>query len=215
LANTGTTTDTQLNNFFRKCVTPGSTINLGILGGSISQFSTGYQVKWISRLKQMCPVSSINLYDGARSSTGSMTLGFCAKASIGSPEEVDLFVSEFTLNDGSRYTIDGAFNSQSYEFLLRNVITTFKYAPAIITLHFWGSPFVYESAQPDLVALAQRYKLSAISMRDAVWPYYTAQREPLATVEECTKDGIHPSDYVQKLAADLLHKYIVDKFLAW
>eukprot|EP00611_Tribonema_gayanum_P022721 TRINITY_DN4624_c0_g1_i5.p1 TRINITY_DN4624_c0_g1~~TRINITY_DN4624_c0_g1_i5.p1 ORF type:complete len:579 (+),score=100.20 TRINITY_DN4624_c0_g1_i5:142-1737(+) len=215
LNNTGATTDTQLQNFFRKCVTPGSTITLGILGGSISQMLAGYQVTWLSYLQQMCPTSTVKLYNGARPSTGSMTLGYCAKTSVGGPEEVDLFVTEFTLNDGAKYTTDGEFSSQSYEFLLRNTLTAFQYAPAIITLHLWGFPFVYDSPQPALVALAQRYALSAISIRDAVWPYYTAQREPLATKSEVTMDGIHPSPYVQRLTADLLHTYVVGKFLEW
>ncbi|KAG5177296.1 hypothetical protein JKP88DRAFT_248845 [Tribonema minus] len=112
-------------------------------------------------------------------------------------------------------TTDGVFSSQPYEFLLRNTLAAFKYAPAINTLHVWGFPFVYDSPQPALVALAKRYALSAISIRDAVWPYYTAQREPLATKSEVTMDGIHPSPYVQRLTADLLHTYVVGKFLEW
>ncbi|KAG5188850.1 hypothetical protein JKP88DRAFT_177578, partial [Tribonema minus] len=167
---TGSSTDLQMQNFFRKCVTPGAVINVGILGGSISQMDYGYQINFIKHLEDMCPSADIKLYDGARGSTPSMTLGYCAVTAMGGPSELDLFISEFTLNDGVKYTADGAFSSLPYELMLRSVLSAFPYSPSVMTLHFWGFNFTHKTPQADLLKLAHRYNLSAISIRDVIWP---------------------------------------------
>eukprot|EP00611_Tribonema_gayanum_P009355 TRINITY_DN1916_c0_g1_i1.p1 TRINITY_DN1916_c0_g1~~TRINITY_DN1916_c0_g1_i1.p1 ORF type:complete len:442 (-),score=138.40 TRINITY_DN1916_c0_g1_i1:1609-2934(-) len=211
----GSSADVQMHNFFRKCVTPGAVINVGILGGSISQFGYGYQATFIKQLAEMCPSAEVKLYNGARSSTPSMTLGYCAVTAMGGPSELDLFISEFTYNDGVKYTTDGAFSSLPYELMLRSVLTAFPYSPSVLTLHFWGLDFTHKTPQAALVKLARRYKVSALSIRDVIWPYYTAGRDPYGSKDKCTIDGRHPSHAVHQLTADLLQTHFVTWFLAW
>ncbi|KAG5192944.1 hypothetical protein JKP88DRAFT_195489, partial [Tribonema minus] len=139
----------------------------------------------------------------------------CAEDAMGSPTRLDLAVAEFTLNDGIKYDIGGAFDSLPYELMLRTLLSAFDHPPALLTLHFWGSRFEFKSPQAALVALSEAYDLTAISIRDAIWPYYKSQREPFATKQECTLDGLHPSLAVEQLTADLLFFYINLKFVKW
>jgi hypothetical protein len=100
----GAWTRPQLQQLFRSCTTPGGQIHVGVLGGSISLDNTPYWPRVLrGQLADLCRNTTVVLYNGARASTGSLGLGACASTSMGAiPRDrgLDLFVSEFTLNDG-------------------------------------------------------------------------------------------------------------------
>lgn len=104
----GASTELQSERLFRKCVTPGATIRVGVLGGSISspdRASPGgdsYSIRFAQRLQTMCSEAKVVTFNGARNATGSQTLGACASTAMGDTKALDIVLMEFTLNDTAR-----------------------------------------------------------------------------------------------------------------
>ncbi|KAG5178824.1 hypothetical protein JKP88DRAFT_350200 [Tribonema minus] len=212
----GANTDKQLENFYRRCVTSGATIHIGILGGSISVDKEGYVGMFANRVREMCPSAYVAVHSGARNAAGSLTLGMCASTAM-LTTKLDLFVADFTLNDSYKYkhTIKGIFTSTPYEIMLRNVLTQFEVPPAVFNLYFWGGAFTYDTQQDELDTLAKLYSTTGISLRDLVWPFYTSGTLPFSTKDHIVKDIHHPNRRVCQLTGDLLVLYMAERFVGW
>ncbi|KAG5177540.1 hypothetical protein JKP88DRAFT_332825 [Tribonema minus] len=195
----GEVTDLQLEPFFRKCVTPGSAVRVGAIGGSITHAPTSYVWSLGALLGEMCPHANVTALNGARSSHGALTLGLCARAVTHAA--LDVAVAEFALNDLGQYTrAEGAFRGQfsalPYELMMRNA-------------------FTHESAQEAHEEVGRRYGVTGLSLRDLVWPYFTAKRAPYAARGDVCSDLHHPNAQFQHFTAELVLLYIAERFVEW
>ncbi|KAG5186880.1 hypothetical protein JKP88DRAFT_130071, partial [Tribonema minus] len=216
LTNRGERTDEQLEALYHKCITPGSRIVLGQLGGSISADPAGgsnYGMTLQKFLQNMCPDATVQLHNAAAGTTGSLQLGMCARSGLG--QHVDVLLLEFSLNDYTHYHNRGQTESPAYELAVRAGLTSFQHAPAIFNLFFWGIGFQNTSAQEFHAPIARHYGLTGISLRDAVWPYLTAQRAPWAARGDVVKDSHHPTNAFHAYTGRLLALYVAERFLDW
>jgi hypothetical protein len=82
--------------------------------------------------------------------TASLVLGLCARNVVA--PDVDIMIVEFTLNDSNTYR--GVPNKKGvssmslpYELMVRNILTAYEPAPALIQLYYWGANFDKKTAQ--------------------------------------------------------------------
>jgi hypothetical protein len=66
LKSIGAVTDQQLEPFFRKCITPGSKIIVGALGGSITRQKESYIWELTKLVQAMCPQAHVQGRNGSR-----------------------------------------------------------------------------------------------------------------------------------------------------
>eukprot|EP00611_Tribonema_gayanum_P030156 TRINITY_DN829_c1_g2_i1.p1 TRINITY_DN829_c1_g2~~TRINITY_DN829_c1_g2_i1.p1 ORF type:complete len:460 (-),score=77.42 TRINITY_DN829_c1_g2_i1:38-1417(-) len=214
LKNHGASTERQLQVLFRKCITPGARIVLGVLGGSISAFEdVSYQYPLGKFLRGLCPFATVEVHNGARAAHGSLTVGMCARCGLG--QHVDMLILEFSLNDWSHYHRHNETACTSYELALRTALTSFQHAPAVLGLFFWGPYFTKQSAQDYHEPLCKHYGVTGISMRDLVWPYIEAQKAPWTKRTDVCSDSHHPTPVVHLYTANLIALYISGVFLDW
>eukprot|EP00611_Tribonema_gayanum_P019958 TRINITY_DN3559_c0_g1_i2.p1 TRINITY_DN3559_c0_g1~~TRINITY_DN3559_c0_g1_i2.p1 ORF type:complete len:405 (+),score=103.72 TRINITY_DN3559_c0_g1_i2:100-1314(+) len=214
LKNHGASTERQLQVLFRKCVTPGARIVIGVLGGSISGFTdVSYQWPLQTLLQKLCPEADVQLHSGARGGHGSLTVGMCMRCGLG--RHVDLLILEFSLNDMIHYHRHNETGSPPFELAVRTALTSFQHAPAVVGLFFWGPFCTYDSAQAFHAAICAHYGVTGLSIRDVVWPYYQSARAPWAQRADVCYDVHHPTDATHRWVADLIGYYMSGLFLDW
>ncbi|KAG5187723.1 hypothetical protein JKP88DRAFT_206975 [Tribonema minus] len=198
----GASTEAQLRNVFLKCVTPGADINVGAIGGSITEHDDSWAGNFSALLSHLCPRAQVRMHNGARASHGALTLGLCARAVMA--PELDIAMLEFSLNDQGQYTLpNGTFSSLPYELATRTVLTGTDPTPAVFGISFWGRSFTYDSAQPYHEEVHKLYGVTGISLRDMVWPYFSKGRAPFATKADVCSDVHHPNAFVHGLTAQV------------
>ncbi|KAG5181718.1 hypothetical protein JKP88DRAFT_320787 [Tribonema minus] len=211
LVHSGGLTDLQLEVFFRKCANPGSVINVGAIGGSNTQLPWSFLWPVVDLLQEMCPHTTVTGFNGARGSHGSLTLGMCIKT-VTAPQ-LDIAFAEFALNDQGQYRRqNGRTSSFPYELMTRTMLANYDPAPAVFNLFMWGRSFTFDSAQADLEPVVEHYDVTALSLRDLVWPFVTAQAEPWPNVARLTHDNNHANEAVQHYVGQLFVLYICERF---
>ncbi|KAG5181720.1 hypothetical protein JKP88DRAFT_246088 [Tribonema minus] len=214
LVHRGGITDLQLEIFFRKCVTAGSVINVGAIGGSNTQLPWSFLWPVVDMLQEMCPKTTVTGFNGARGSHGSLTLGMCVKT-VTAPE-LDIAFAEFALNDEGQYRHqNGNTSSFPYELMTRTMLANYDPAPAVFSLFMWGRNFKFDSAQADLEPIVEYYNVTALSLRDLVWPYVMDEAEPWPSVARLTRDKNHAIASIQHYVARLFVLYICERFQEW
>ncbi|KAG5186881.1 hypothetical protein JKP88DRAFT_162137 [Tribonema minus] len=221
LAANADTTNEQLEVLFQKCVTPGASITVGAVGGSITAGAgagVGDENAYIHRIaasvQRFCPAATVSAVNAARGGTGSLTTGMCLQNMLG--PHVDLLAMEFSLNDREQYTVGGEFSAAPYELLTRAALSAFAHAPALYGIFFWGVNFQHASAQGAHLAVARRYGVTGVSMRDVVWPCLDAASPPYATRDAVLADARHhPSAAVHAHLGDIVSLHIAEALQRW
>lgn len=211
----------QLDVLFLKCITPGATIVVGSIGGSITAGggrgvgdAAVYTHRIATSLAIMCPRATVTSVNAARGGTGSLTTAMCLSTLLG--PHIDLLAMEFALNDWEQYSVDRVFSAAPFELLVRSALTHFQHAPALYAIYFWGQNFRHESAQEDHHTVATHYDITGISMRDVAWKglefgegLYKSRDTVLADARH------HPNAAVHSHLADIVTLHLTQRFSEW
>jgi len=164
----------------------------------------------------MCPRVKLKVVNASQNATGSLTTGLCLDSYFNG-EEIDIFLVDFTLNDGIKYKYSGKQDNSPYELLIRNAMTHgFISQPAIFGIYFWGNGFKRNyTTQKKHSEILTNYNIAAISMNDMVWRFINRKVIMYDTKVKIVIDGHHPNKSIHKLTAGMVSMYIARIFLKY
>lgn len=181
----------------------GEKINLGFIGGSITQgclatrpeYCYAYQVyEWWCRTFPNSEFRYINAGIGATDSQFG-----CARADSDLLKwRPDFVIIEFSVND-----LDNAHFMETYEGLVRKVYSS-ENRPAVLLVH----NIYYDdgsNAQRVHGEIGRYYALPSVSMKNSIYPKILSGS---LKRNDITSDGLHPNDLGHKMVASVITEFL-------
>ena len=191
----------------------GKKVFVAAIGGSVTEgagphnldgsekWTAGYAFKFVDKLRKKYPKAEI-VFDGAGVSGSPSALGVIRYEKdipqvLG--EDPDIFIIEFSVNDGGECT-----TTRGFERLIRNVLEAKKDA-VVIPLYAHAT---YENTQASMIPVGEFYKLPQISIRNALSKEDCCVN--LRQNGEFFDDYVHPTEEGHNYMADCI-MYLFEK----
>eukprot|EP00884_Botryococcus_braunii_P006900 jgi/Botrbrau1/16210/Bobra.314_2s0004.1 len=217
----------RLRNALHKLIA-GQPITVAALGGSIMFGGETYMARkekdpFLSQmfmwLNASFPHPGHKFHNGAMPASESTFFATCLRDHL-PHEDVDLVILEFDINDCESHYAER--NRQTYldnvrrrglESLMRQVLQLPNH-PAVLYMHIWmpgrsDGQFCGTNIEDETELLVRYYGLQSLSMRDALFEHYIANRIGFRESDIACND-VHPNYLYHRYMADMLISFLQD-----